>query len=61
MVRPARRRVVELLLQVLQNLDWLRQFLLRTADLANKPGPGGSRDHEHGVVTILRIVVVSRA
>ena len=61
MVRPARRRVVELLLQVLQNLDWLRQFLLRTADLANKPGPGRSRDHEHGVVTVFRIVAVSRA
>ena len=58
MVRPARRKVVELLLQVLQNLDWLRQFLLRTADLANQPGP---RDHEHGVVTILRIAAVSRA
>ena len=61
MVRPAMRRVVELLLQVLQDLDWLRQLLFRAADLANKPCPGRSRDHEHGVVTVFRIAVVSRA
>ena len=38
-VGPAKRRVGELLLL---NLDWFRQLLSGTADLANQPGACGS-------------------
>ena len=38
-VGPAKREVEELLLL---NLDWFRQLLSGTADLANQPGACGS-------------------